>query len=101
ALQIIAAPPQAPLPEEIKRKSTLVAPPSDDAFAARRSRSRTCGRAVCFARLAKENGCFVFLRASLLSLSMEDCTEYIPDIFGSFCVPFSKNREQDTRTDCG
>ncbi|MEG7522530.1 MAG: hypothetical protein M3H12_05450, partial [Chromatiales bacterium] len=78
-----------------------VAPPSDDAFAARRRRRRNCGRAVCFARLAKENGYCVFRRASLLSLTIEDCTEYISYIFGSFCVTFSKNRELETRTGCG
>ncbi|MEG7522092.1 MAG: hypothetical protein M3H12_03210, partial [Chromatiales bacterium] len=60
-----------------------MAPPIDDAFTARRRRRRMCGRAVCFARLAKENCNCVFRRASLLSLTIEDCIEYISYMFGS------------------
>ena len=45
----------------------------------------------------------MFRRASLLSLTIEDCAGYITfcsNMFGSCCVPFSKKREMETRSDC-
>ena len=52
--------------------------------------------------LDKNDSC-VFRRASLLSLTIEDCAEYITfrfNMFGSCYVPFSKKREMETRSDC-